>query len=438
MKSTRPLFGISLAAFLFFLALALVTLVDIRRGFLFPAYLKVGAPSAILNLNTGHLPLLLAAGLGLWLTFKYLAKQEKDMEKKGVDLKKQTGLAAVFTGTFLIIDLFIYRGVPATRALVAGKMGVSHSIPSDLFPGWLQPAVGGVDYLLLVWHATALSILIGSLFLVAGAGVINRLKGSGFGAHLTGAATALTQPFCSCCASPIASVLYRKGAALGPALAFMVSAPMLNVTTLVLSAALLPTRFAVLRIGGGIIIGVFITYAVARIAKKWVEVPGTGEVSGGKPFLWSSKILSAYNRLFHFENLLFAKPVETPVSLISNWLRTTWRLTVVVVPVLLAGSVLAMYIVRVMPSSNDNLASVAVTAFFSTLLMVPTWTEIPLAAGFINNGLTGTAATVLIALPAVSLPCLVIIAGAVRSWRTAALLGILVVATAIAAGILFL
>lgn len=70
--------------------------------------------------------------------------------------------------------------------------------------------------------------------------------------------------------------------------------------------------------------------------------------------------------------------------------------------------------------------------------MAPAWTEIPLAARFINDGLTGIAAVVLIALPAVSLPCLIIIAGAVRSLKVAIIFGLAVFAAAVLAGIAFL
>ncbi len=72
------------------------------------------------------------------------------------------------------------------------------------------------------------------------------------------------------------------------------------------------------------------------------------------------------------------------------------------------------------------------------MLMVPTWTEIPLAVGLINNGLTGIAAAVLISLPAVSIPCLFIIGGAVRSLKVVLILGFSVLLTGILAGIIFL
>ncbi len=435
---------IATGVFLTALGLLLFTVVDIRRAFLFSDYFKVGAPSTLLNLDLRHLPLLLVGGLGVGLAYRYMARLEEGLKERGIDLKTLARVVAIVIGVFLVIDLFTYRGVPASRIVAAGElgtgpgtMGMGWAMPIASFPGWLQPLGEGLNYLLVVWHATVLGMLLGGLFLVAGAGIMVRMKGRGFGAHLAGTVMALPQPFCSCCASPIGATLYRKGASLGPVLAFTVSSPMLNITTLVLAAALLPTEFALLRIVGGIIVGIFITYGVSLIAARWVT-GGEAEARPGRLFEWSSKVLGAYSRLFHFERLFSEGAADSPVALISSWLGMVGRLARVVVPVFFVGSVLAVYIVRAMPDSGNNILGVAVTAIFATLLMVPTWTEIPLAVGLINGGLTGIAAAVLITLPAVSIPCLLIIAGAVRSLKVALVLGFSVLMAGILAGIIFL
>ncbi len=183
--------------------------------------------------------------------------------------------------------------------------------------------------------------------------------------------------------------------------------------------------------------GVFITYGVSLIAARWVseDRPEAGE---SKLVDWNSKGLGAYSRLFHFEKLFSEAIIESPAALISNWLGMTWRLTRVVVHLLVIFSVIAVYIVQVMPDSGNNITGVAVTAIFATLLMIPTWTEVPLAAGLINNGLTGIAAVMLITLPAVSIPGLLITAGAVRSLKVALILGLSVLIAGILAGIIFL
>ena len=108
------------------------------------------------------------------------------------------------------------------------------------------------------------------------------------------------------------------------------------------------------------------------------------------------------------------------------------------VPILLIGSILAVYIVELMPQTSNSFTGVLATAFFGTLLMVPTWTEIPLAAGLINNGMTGIAAAALITLPAVSIPCLSVLAGALNNVKVVLILGLSVLAAGIIAGVIFL
>ena len=81
MRTAGARYYLTLGAFLLFLALLLFTVVDIRRGFLFSGYFKVGAPSALLNLGLHQLPLLLVGGLGVWLAYRYMARFEKGFKR---------------------------------------------------------------------------------------------------------------------------------------------------------------------------------------------------------------------------------------------------------------------------------------------------------------------------------------------------------------------
>ncbi len=279
-------------------------------------------------------------------------------------------------------------------------------------------------------------MLLGGPFLVVRQIFSLKLKGSGLGAHLAGVVSALPQPVCSCFAAPVGATLYSKGASLGPMLAFTVSSPMLNITTLILAAALLPIEFAVLRTGG---------HHSGRLHNLWrlshrSQMGERRRTESRREQTRRLELKGAWrlSRLFHFEKLFSETIIESPAALISNWLGMTWRLTRVVVPLLVIFSVIAVYIVQVMPDSENNITGVAVTAIFATLLMIPTWTEVPLAAGLINNGLTGIAAVMLITLPAVSIPGLLITAGAVRSLKVALILGLSVLIAGILAGIIFL
>ncbi|MBI2864835.1 MAG: permease, partial [Chloroflexi bacterium] len=248
------------------LGLLLLTTVDVRRAFLFPFadYLKIGWPSVVLNLDLRHLPLLAVGIFGGWVSYRRLSGLDSDLQGRSIG---RLGLTRLLGGGLLalfVVDLFIYRGVPASRIVAAGKTTMGQVAPPFLLDGWLRPLGEAINYLALVWHATALGILIASLFLTL---IMPLLKGwlgrEGFRSHLAGAFLALGQPFCSCCAAPVGASLYRGGASLGSTLAFVVSAPMLNLTSIVLAITLLPREFALLRVAGGAAMGILVTYFVS-------------------------------------------------------------------------------------------------------------------------------------------------------------------------------
>lgn len=431
---------ISLISFILFLGLVLLTVVDMRRGFLLPSasYFKIGSPSLIIYFNLLHLVLLIVGFLGISLLYHYISKLEKKALYSRIYLKKVTRVLAVAILVLLVADLFIYRSVPAIRAIAAGKMGIGQVFKIESFDGWLQPLMATINYLALVWHATLLGIFIGALFILIVGQYLRKLTGSpGFLSHLAGSALALPHPFCSCCAAPIGAALYRTGTSLGATLAFTVSAPMLNITSLILAASLLPLEFALLRIIGGVFLGVLITYAVAILSSKWI-VPGHQEKKSNKLSEYFSKVVNFYVNIFHFENILSSKVIDSPSLLLSSWLKTAWHLGRIIVPVLFLGSLLTSVIMTAFSSPTNNLVGILLASLTGTILMVPTWTEIPVAYTLLSQGLPGPAATILLTLPAVSIPCLLILGGAVANYRVAFMLGSFVFITGILAGLLFM
>lgn len=133
------------------------------------------------------------------------------------------------------------------------------------------------------------------------------------------------------------------------------------------------------------------------------------------------------------------RPLNTPGTFLPAWFSVSGRLALFLMPTLLFWSIVAALLVHALPSSFDNsLRSVVIAAVVGTLLMISTWTEIPVALQLIQAGLTGPAATLLVTLPPVSLPCLMLLGGAIGRFRVVALLGLIVIAAGVLAGIAFL
>ena len=166
----------------------------------------------------------------------------------------------------LVIDLFVYRGVPTARSLTAGRVGLDW-IAAFGGTEWWRPVAQATSYLLNVWHATMLSLLLSGLALtMLPVFVTPHTARSGFTGSLFGALFALPQPFCS---SVMAPSLVRRGASTTFLLSFILGAPMLNITTIALALALLPLPFAATRIVAGVVVTILVTHLVARLADRW-------------------------------------------------------------------------------------------------------------------------------------------------------------------------
>jgi uncharacterized membrane protein YraQ (UPF0718 family) len=268
------------------------------------------------------------------------------------------------------------------------------------------------------------------------------LARTGFTGTVFGALFALPQPFCSCCSSAMAPSVARRGASTNFLLSFVVGAPSLNVTTIVLAIALLPMRFAVARIVSGIVVAVFVTYGVARVADRWAADDVSSSVSPSQPNViaeWSGRLMEFYVGLFDFDRIVNGRRFDTPAHLLSTWLYASGRMALVLVPTLWVWSVIASGLLQILPSAfGNNLPSVVLAATGGTLFMVSTWSEIPMALQLIQSGFNGPAAALLVVLAPVSLPCLMLLGGTLNRFRMVALLGVAVALVGIVTGMLFL
>jgi len=265
---------------------------------------------------------------------------------------------------------------------------------------------------------------------------------SGFTGSLFGALFALPQPFCSCCSSVMAPSLAQRGASTTFLLSFILGAPMLNITTITLALALLPLPFAATRILAGLVVTVLVTHLVARLSDRWdrsdraMSEPITDAT---RTESWMQRIGNLYLDLLDLDHLMRQGAVKTPSQLFSRWLSVSGRLALILVPTLWVWSVIASALFQALPPTfGNNLPSVVLAAFAGTFFMISTWSEIPMALELINTGYDGPAAALLVVLPAISLPCMMLLAGTLRRVRMVALLSAAVMTVGVVAGAIFL
>ncbi len=115
-------------------------------------------------------------------------------------------------------------------------------------------------------------------FFIAGAvgifisqGSVIKYMGAGankFVAYLVAAFSGSILAVCSCTILPLFSGIYRRGAGLGPAVAFLYSGPAINVLAIILTARLLGAELGIARAVGAIVFSVVIGLIMSFIFRK--------------------------------------------------------------------------------------------------------------------------------------------------------------------------
>ena len=384
------------------IALVLLAVVDLRRGFLFSEHLYI-FKSPFLFFSPYQLLLFIPGVLGLRLLRPALQLLSQEENKRLL-----TGILLL-----LILDFVIYRGVAMEKSYQLKKVSL-HWMMAFGETGISKPLYLSLSYFLTVWHATFLSCLLGGWAALAFPHISKKLtqlstRNSGF----LGAAFSLTQPLCSCCVAITAPSLLKRSIPKSFAISVLIGAPMLNISTLILAGTLLPWPFSLIRIFGGLLVTVGIGYVLGSFFRDTIESD-----SCELPSVNSSHVAD---------------------HLIKDWFKQSGRLILWLFPSIVIGVFLTSFIWQFWPQSFLNSwQSTAIVSLLGSILMISTWSEIPLALQMIEHGLTGPAATALIALPAVNLASLLLIGKSTKEWKLVFCLGLSVVLVSFLIGICLL
>lgn len=268
-------------------------------------------------------------------------------------------------------------------------------------------------YFTAVWKALLVALLVAAAIdaLVPRDWLLRLLnRRSHTGQALVGAALSTPSMMCTCCAAPVAAGLRDTGVRRSAALAYWVGNPLLNPAVLIFLALVLPWQYVAVRI----VFAVLIAVGASALIGRW----GTGR----------SEIV----------------PDPSPssarlTSLPARYLRSLGRFTLILVPehfalVFLIG-LLAPWLTGVYGlEAQLGAGAVLVVAVVATLLVIPTGGEIPIILTLLPLGVgAGVTGALLIALPALSIPSMVMV-GKAMGWRTTAAMGAAVAVAAILAG----
>jgi len=271
---------------------------------------------------------------------------------------------------------------------------------------------------------------------------------------------------CSCTILPIFAGIHKRGAGLGPAIAFLYSGPAINVLAIILTARVLGWQLGVARAVGAVIFSVVIGLIMAGIYhKEESEKRANGALAaaadddrplGQTIFYFGTMVLilvfAAWGKpaqsvgfwdavyRIHWP-LTVALLVVLAVILwrwftteqLTEWVDSTWGFVKQILPLLFAGVVVAGMLMG-RPGSDNGLIPGRYVAglvggnslwanLFASLagafMYFATLTEVPILEGLIGNGMgQGPSLALLLAGPALSLPNMIVIRSVIGTQKT--------------------
>ncbi len=244
---------------------------------------------------------------------------------------------------------------------------------------------------------------------------------------------------CSCTVLPLFSGIYKRGAGLGPAIAFLYSGPAINILAITYTAKLLGLDIGVSRAVGAILFSIVIGLIMAFIfpAKK------KNDDTKAPPVLTSS--FEVKSRRSEFINILFfiflilvlifassKHWILTGISLglvvavsikylqkheFILWMKSTWDFFKQIFPLLLLGVFLAGIITMFVPPEfiarwvgKNTLIANLLASIVGAFSYFATLTEVPIVKALTDLGMAkGPSLALLLAGPSLSLPNMIVI-----------------------------
>jgi hypothetical protein len=281
---------------------------------------------------------------------------------------------------------------------------------------------------------------------------------------------------CSCTILPLFAGIHRRGAGLGPATAFLYSGPAINVLAIILTARVLGPELGIARAVGAVSFSVIVgllMHAIFRREEAARLPAGAAEVAMPAPprRLWQDAVyFGGMVGVLVFAN--WARPAETDGAVwsaifrfkwvisvallavvagalvrwfrrdeVGEWLSSTWGFSKQILPLLLAGVLVAGLLLGrpghegLVPSSwvswlvgGNSLFANFFAALAGALMYFATLTEVPILQGLLGSGMgKGPALALLLAGPALSLPSMLVIRGVLGTRKTLVYVSLVVV-----------
>jgi hypothetical protein len=256
---------------------------------------------------------------------------------------------------------------------------------------------------------------------------------------------------CSCTVLPIFAGIHKRGAGLGPAIAFLYSGPAINVLAIVYSARLLGFDLGAARAIGAvsfsILIGLTMAFLFRHEKRLGDDLPLMEEIKT-RPLWKTTAYFAVLVGILIFGAakqwlvtglllllLLLLLKLWFKKEELREWMRQTWGLAWKIAPVLLVGVFVAGMLKALLPEAwvrqvvgGNGLVANFVASIFGAFMYFSTLTEVPIVKAFLDMGMgKGPALALLLAGPSLSLPSMIVISRILGLKKTGAYVGLVVV-----------
>ena len=333
---------------------------------------------------------------------------------------KSFSKAAIPLALFLIsLGYFIYAKVTGYTPIKLPSVSEMKS-----YGPILLPVLFTASYIVRAWAALTFAFLLAGFIseLIPRQALLNYLSSTRRASYLLASLLAPLLTVCSCVMIPVFAGLIYSGAGIGPAIAFLLTAPAANVMAIVLTADIISWKIAVARLIAAVLVAVFTGYLVSRTQ-------------------WAREIEEKYRSLRRSTTRV-AEAHRPLYERLWSSLKFSGYLARTILPYVLLGVAAVSYVQAYLPpeaisSYLSGYLGIVLGATIGVPMYTPTLVEVILVDALRHAGMSPSAAlSFLIGGPMTSIPSMLGVSRVV-GWKVVALYAVLAVAGAIIAGLCY-
>ena len=257
---------------------------------------------------------------------------------------------------------------------------------------------------------------------------------SKWSAYVIAAVSGAVLAVCSCSVLPMFASIRKKGAGIGPAVAFLFSGPAINVLAIIFTFTLIGVDIGYVRVISALVLSIIIGFTMFLLYNKSEIVEANSDMfnvaDDTSRTLWQNGLFFAtliailvsgvknpiptglFTIALFVQLFLFFKKEE-----IIEWCKATYDLAIKIVPLFVVGIFIAGVIEAAIPREimvqlvgNNSYAANLTASVFGAFMYFATLTEVPIVNSFLALGMVkGPATALLLAGPSLSLPNMIVI-----------------------------